>query len=360
MKKMKPEVKVVSCQQYSLCKVEASIDGIIKDLFKKAKFSRGERVLIKPNILRKASPELGITTHPLILECIVRSLLAEGLELTIADSPGSIKSDNFNEFLDICEETGVMDIIRRYPSVQLVFVNEGIRKGRFVLYKDLREYDKIVNVAKLKTHILTYFSGAVKNIFGLVPGRHKLDYHARYPNRIDFSKFIADLYNYVNPSYNIIDGIIGMEGNGPSRGNPKYAGLLLGSTNGFAIDAVAMRLVGLDTSKCLYLKGKREADIELKEPYIVRFKEPDTVAEGMNLQYYLENIERFNNMPRPEIIEQHCIGCADCIEVCPESAIDVVGNKAKIDYLKCVKCYCCHELTGCEAIGLQEIKTGTK
>ncbi|MDO8570967.1 MAG: DUF362 domain-containing protein [Candidatus Daviesbacteria bacterium] len=353
MNKIIAEVKVASCQQYEKQEVEKSMTNIIKDLFQKSKFEKGDRILIKPNILRKASLQSGTTTHPVILECVIEALLGSGLEVTIADSPGGSKSNTLTEFLEICEATGIVDITKKYPSVKLAFINAGIREGKFIIYRNLRDYDKILNIAKLKTHILTYFSGAVKNIFGLVPGKHKLDYHAKFPQRRAFSKFIMELFDHITPTYNILDGIIGMEGDGPSKGSSKYAGVLLGSNNGFAVDEVAMGLTGLNSLKCLYMKDNLEIKLEGDLPSKTKFKEPITAMRGVNLCYYLENIERFNNLPIPLIKENYCVGCGTCMKICPESAIQIIKNVPRIDYDKCIKCYCCYELSGCKAIELR-------
>jgi uncharacterized protein (DUF362 family) len=84
-----------------------------------------------------------------------------------------------------------------------------------------------VDVAKLKTHAMTGLSGAVKNMFGAIPGLLKPEMHCRFPQKEDFSAMLVDLCEAVRPSVCFVDAIVGMEGNGPSGGTPRFVGRLL-------------------------------------------------------------------------------------------------------------------------------------
>ena len=107
--------------------------------------------------------------------------------------------------------------------------------------KPLIDADIVINLPKLKTHTMMTFTGAVKNMFGAIAGTAKADMHLRMADYIKFADCLIDIFLSVKPTLNIMDAIDGMEGYGPNNGNPRHIGVLMASTDGFSLDAAALR-----------------------------------------------------------------------------------------------------------------------
>ncbi len=351
---MKTKVIVSKCRDYSQIEVERAMKLILVDLFSCIDIKLNSKILLKPNLLKKSKPEAGIITHPAILESLIKALQKFDAKITIADSSGTNLSNTDEEFLDICKESGILDLQKKYPSIKIEAITKGIRKGKFIIFDKLENFDVVINIGKLKTHTLTYYSGAIKNMYGIIPGKYKLDYHARFNNPQDFVTFIAELYAIAKPDYNIIDAVISMEGNGPAKGKIRNTQFILGSVDGFCADYVAIKTVRLDVNKCLYLSNDFNIKQIGKVTVSPQFEEPNTILEDDNLRHFVKNKNRFIEMSYPYIIEHKCIMCKKCISICPQKAIIIINKKIKINYKKCIKCHCCNELIECNALKLSE------
>ena len=107
------------------------------------------------------------------------------------------------------------------------------------------DVDKIINVPKLKTHGMTVYSGAVKNMFGIIPGSYKGEYHLRFEDVDDFADLLVDLCLFAKPVLTVMDAVVGMEGYGPTNGRPRTVGLIISSPDPYALDVVAAEVIGL-------------------------------------------------------------------------------------------------------------------
>ena len=105
--------------------------------------------------------------------------------------------------------------------------------------------DAIIDVCKLKTHGMMGMSCAVKNLFGVIPGTLKPEYHFRYPNPDDFAAMLVDLADFVRPRLSICDAVVAMEGNGPTAGTPRNVGAVLAAQSPHALDLAAAHIIGL-------------------------------------------------------------------------------------------------------------------
>jgi uncharacterized protein (DUF362 family) len=141
----------------------------------------------------------------------------------------------------VCETTGA-----KWVNFMIHPVEKKLRKGNIRIAAVVDQVDLIISLPKFKNHELVYFTGAIKNTLGLVPGFTKAKQHALHQNRNRFGEFLVDLNEAVTPDYFLMDGIMGMEGPGPGGGFPIAIGLLLGSTNPLAIDITASRIAGYD------------------------------------------------------------------------------------------------------------------
>jgi uncharacterized protein (DUF362 family)/Pyruvate/2-oxoacid:ferredoxin oxidoreductase delta subunit len=235
----------------------------------------------------------------------------------------------------------------------------------FDLINPVVNADVVISVAKMKTHSLAYFTGAVKNMFGTIAGLNKAAYHANLPKVEDFSAMIVDLCNATAPSFSIIDGVIGMEGDGPSGGKPRYGGVIIGSPSPYAADVAAMRYCGLDeknspihrrASELGLVTSEQEniGDIlePIEKPFVPAMQDKIMWKTVARIPKFVSRLFEKHFRPYP-IISDRCVGCGICAESCPGKALEIVNKKAVLTKGKCIKCYCCHELCRIKAIDMR-------
>lgn len=344
------------------------LDGMLADNGIEKSTLSGKTVVLKPNLVAKRAPDAGITTHPSFVAACGRYFTALGARTVIADSPGGIY--NLPAMEGIYTETGMRaaaDASGAELNKDMSF--ESVRREElsvhsFHLLTPLVKADLVVNLCRLKTHALCEISAAVKNLFGSIPGLQKAEQHARFPARLDFADMLCDLCLINAPQLNITDGVVGMEGNGPTGGTLKKVGVVLASANPFASDLAAAYIMGyapdeVGTVVCAVKRGLcpktvEELDIDGEAPdrFKSRFRHPDAGAGGLlkqlptifggGLQHLLE--------PRPTVDKRKCIGCGACMRSCPVHTITLTDCKAHIDPKKCIKCYCCQEFCPAGAI----------
>ena len=223
---MNNKISVRKCDNYDLHEVY----DLIAEIYSATggPDPKGKRVLVKPNILLDADPSKCITTHPVVVEAMVRFLQTKGATVTVGDSP-SIHLQNFSPeksgIRAVCERTGA-----EWADFRAETVEKKMNRARIKVAAAFDKADIVISMPKFKNHELVYFTGAIKNTLGFVPGFIKGKQHALYQNRNSFGEFLVDLNEAILPHYFFMDAIMGMEGPGPAQGMPKKVGLLIGST----------------------------------------------------------------------------------------------------------------------------------
>lgn len=360
------KVYLEKCESYDYKKIEEIVFNGMKAMDKlEARITPGCRVLVKPNLLKGNKPEDGVTTHPFVVEAAVKYLMGKGCKVVIADSPGG----PFNEMnlKGIYRVSGLKEVAERTGcELNNDFESEMVenfgakRLLRMDVIKVATEVDFIVNVAKLKTHCMMTYTGAVKNLFGLIPGMRKADYHLKMKSSENFAEHLVDICEYGKPVISIIDGIIGMEGNGPSAGELRESGVLIIADNPYSADVCACKIIGFDealvpticVAKERKLTGSRDDEIEYlcKNPSDINikpFKLPDTASVtfiGGKVPKFVERFILDSARPKPVVDKGTCIKCGICAEVCPAKVIDMSNGLPEIDLDSCIRCFCCHEL----------------
>lgn len=341
-------------------------------------FSREETILIKPNMLGRAAPEQAVTTHPAVFQAAARLLIEKGFaHLSYGDSPGptSPSPQRVAEGCGIAAIAGEMGIpLADFLHGRLVPCPEGRITQSLLVANGVLVAGAILNIAKMKTHALQRLTGAVKNLYGCIPGQAKTVGHARYPDAIRFARMLADLNKLLKPRLHIMDGIVAMEGNGPSSGTPVDMGVLLFSGDPVALDSVFCRLVNLSPAMVATNVAGEQAGLGTWHEDQIKVVTPEgvkTVREAcekygkpsfqvdrgsgsrglaFHLLGFLPGLRE-----RPVADPEKCIRCGACVESCPVDgkalALDRTKDKApRYDYRKCIRCYCCQEACTSSAI----------
>lgn len=342
----------------------------------------GQRVLLKVNLLMKKRPEEAVTTHPSVVEAVVRLVQEAGGIAIIGDSPGGPytvsalqKIYTKSGLREVAERTGAIlnedvgQTTLQYPEAKLA---KSLTVTNCVLNADV-----IIPISKLKTHGMMTFTGAVKILFGVIPGLLKAEYHLKMFKIPDFADLMVDIATWVKPTLSIMDGIVGMEGDGPSAGKPRTVNALIISTDPFALDVVATDLIGLKPEKVPTLMAARArgltsrlSEIELKGDArslwrIQKFEIPKTVSTNfLDMVPLPRSVKQFVlNRVRPYPIFEHatCVGCQDCVNNCPPKVLIMnEDNKPIVDLEACIRCFCCHELCPHKAVTLFKPWIGRK
>lgn len=359
------KVSIVRCENYDKDKVEAalfkSVDllGGIENFIKK-----GNTVLIKPNLLSARLPEEAVCTHPELVRAAIRLVKRAEARPIIGDSPGTFFGPE--EINGVYEKTG-MKRIAEEEGVELVKFDKSRIINGYPIAECALNASFILSLPKLKTHAFTVMTGAVKNTFGLIPGLFKVQCHKNKPKPKSFVKIIVDVYEITRPGLSIMDGIVAMEGEGPSAGNPKCLGLLLASADGVSMDAVMSRIVGVPPYKDLIVNEARRRDIgeadigkieilglDIEAVKADKFKLPQTTSAISALpDFLMDMVSRVLNF-KPFIDKGLCKKCGICKDSCPVEAISIDETKSHIDDKICIRCFCCYEVCPYKAIFIKK------
>ncbi|OVE74435.1 hypothetical protein BVX94_00245, partial [bacterium B17] len=324
----------------------------------------GIRVFIKPNLLTDRTPAEAVTTHPEVVRAIIRVVKDAGATPLVGDSPSSA-----TKISRVWEKTGMQSLCEE-ENVELINLEKaGSKKFEkngmsFSISQPILDADLIINAPKLKSHVLTILTAAIKNMYGCIPGYQKAILHKDFPSPSEFGKLMSEVFNTVPPAINIIDAITGMEGDGPAAGKPRDLGFLAASDDALALDLTLCQILNIDTRAVPYLKlmMKKEAgntsniDIvgaKIEDVSPTNFIVPSTMR-GRLIPGWLVKILGPYLWIRPEI-QNECTGCRRCIEACPVTALSLGDqNKAVLARNLCIECCCCHETCPQNAISMQQ------
>ncbi len=343
--------------------------------------SPGERLALKANLLLAATPDAAATTHPEIVKAAAVAAVECGARPVIVDSPGSGYRYDRKRLEKTYLRTGMKQAAEESGAElnfdcthRVVSFPKGRMIKRFEIITPIRTADVVFNLCKLKTHMFTYMTGAVKNCFGVIPGLLKPGYHAKLRDTGRFASMLLDLTELVDARLHVMDAVYAMEGEGPQSGSPRRAGFILASANPVALDAVAGEIIGLDAklNPVLVEAGNRNIgpcrleDVDLiglsaDELRVPGFKRPSTYHQGrglgrLNLFHRLVSPYFKDAMSvRPFIDTEKCRACGSCVRACPAGAIALnAERRAVIDDDKCIRCYCCHEMCEEKAVELRK------
>ena len=263
-KQMEPMIKsgtsavvVMKAASYSVDLVSKILDGIrISNLDVK-----GKKVLLKPNLV-EFDHNTAINTDVAVVAAAYEAFRSLGAQVVIAEGPGHRR-----DTIGIAEQAGYRQGLENFDSVfvdlnrdDVTAVQNFAHHKQIYLPNTALAADLIVSVAKMKTHHWAGATLSMKNFFGLVPGSvYGWPKNFLHFTGIDMS--IIELNRIFPKTFAIVDGIIGMEGNGPIQGTPKHAGVMVMGTDNMAVDATCCRIMGIDPTKVAYLAGAQHLGI---------------------------------------------------------------------------------------------------
>ena len=329
----------------------------------------GDKVILKVNLVAGHRPERRVTTDPSVVRAVAKIVLKAGGHPVIADSPGI---DNFSK---AAEKAGFTDVARELniPCVELnnpvpLPTVKGASFQRIEVARSILEADAIINLPKMKTHGQMFLTLGVKNMFGCIVAQRKAEWHYKVGLRRElFASLLLDLWNATRPALTILDGVVGMDGLGPTSGNPYAYGLIAGAEDALTMDFWLCRMMGMkleDFPLWQAAKTRNLMQCHLNETDLAGDFLPAHVFKNVQIPKlsslgflprfpFSQNLEQAMTS-RPTHRPDRCIGCGKCVAVCKAEAITLQNTKLAFDYKKCIRCYCCHEMCPVDAIGFKD------
>ena len=342
------------CDSYNKEYLKEAIEKILAPLAGELGSFNNKSIMIKPNLLAYRKDEDPACVHPNLIVAIVEYLLSCGAkQVAIIENPAVKTAPAVLADMKIATRLKELNVqMANCNNYQISKLPEICSFHQLELAQEYKDFDIVINLAKLKTHGMMTLTMGVKNLFGLVRGSERLGWHLAVGK--DYEKFadmLLDIYLTVKPHITIIDAIIAMEGNGPGSGTPTKLGFLAAGNDAIALDdAIAKKLNIKDIPQL-----KRAYARNLVSDYIdngdvlenISLKLPDPprkeLAWGVYFPPKLRNFLRQHLISKPVVVKKDCVGCGVCVAMCPPATLKIIKGKPKFDLTTCIRCYCCQE-----------------
>lgn len=373
---MQDKAALIRCESYDQQEVDRAVAQAFALLGGLEQWIKpGMTVAIKANLLMKKKPEAFTTTHPAVIEAVAKQVRALGASAVIGDSPGGpftpalVHGVYWACGMERAAENAGAVLNEDFEQVT-VYEENSVVLRQMQLCRYLTQADAVIDCAKLKTHGLTQYTGAVKNLYGCVPGTVKVEYHFRMPALKDFSQMLVDLCEHIRPVVSLIDAVEAMEGDGPSGGTMRRMNCLIASPSAYAADVVGARLMGLrPESICTIQRAAERGLVDPEQVSVLGERIEDYIAEDYQVpviqgektlprmapKCVMELLEKWMK-PKPVFLHKKCVGCGDCFRSCPPKAIAMKEGRPQADLDVCIRCFCCQELCPVQAIRIKRNK----
>lgn len=368
-------ISILKCENYDYENMLTVVQKTFNNLGGIEKYiKKGEKVLLKVNLVMKKSPEEAATTHPALVYALAKTLVDYGADVTIGDSPGGPFSETLLK--GMYKHTGMEDAAEKsgaklnFDTSSAVVENpDGIALKKLTVATMVLNADKVISVCKLKSHSMTRYTGAAKNMFGTIPGTTKAEYHFNCQDVESFSVCLADICLFSSPVLSFMDAVEAMEGNGPTAGTPRHVSAVLAGENPFELDLCGAKIINTppmeipllkhaierrlcpDSAESLDISGDNINDFIVKD-----FKVPQNKSMyflGQNPPEFLLKFVKKHINPRPVFDHSICVGCGDCADNCPAKVIAMENRKPHlVSTEKCIRCFCCQELCPRKAVSV--------
>lgn len=353
---MKYRVYSFKCKEYVYDKLYEIVKCLLgQDGIFYSYVPQGTTVLVKPNLLSPLPPESNVVTHYLLIKAIVDVLHENGCKIMVGDSPGGYFSKRINDLWVATSMNRAVHSQEELVAFERNPIQVAAPYGKlcktFILSQYFVMADVVINVPKLKTHTFTTLSGGIKNLFGMIPGQQKNRFHRRFPGVEEFAEMLVDLSTLICPEITILDGVWGLEGNGPGvGGTPKNFGMILASENVLALDIAVAKFLYLQPESLPIIRAaltRKAFDVAKSStvvtsgdvmPQKVILPEPEVENEAFE-----EALHKINKRI-PIVDKEKCILCMFCVKNCPMNAITCTDGRINFLYKKCISCGCCSEM----------------
>jgi uncharacterized protein (DUF362 family)/Pyruvate/2-oxoacid:ferredoxin oxidoreductase delta subunit len=361
-------VIVAACPSYAAADVCSALREAMDALGGIASWVKpGQTVLLKPNLFTAHPPEHVVTTHPEVVRQVILLCAQAGAgKIWVGDSPVGTQ-DEKRLWSMTGMETAVKDTPAELKSWRVQQKTLACGEDQLAVPEWYSQVDVVISLPKLKAHCLTTLSCGLKNMYGMVSGPAKLQFHIKYPSPLTMSTFLVDVFSVLKPHLTIADGVMAMEGNGPAHGHPRPVGILLASRDTVALDAVGCRALRIAPSTVPMIRIAAEKGLGVMEAAQI-----DAVGSGLArlqaaymkpslsrlLRYIPEPLFKLSVLfwqMRPKILTRECIVCGKCVANCPKKTI-IMNEKTgypRVVQKQCIACFCCMESCPKGAIVLQ-------
>lgn len=339
--------------------LRARLDPPLPDLVRP-----GMRVFVKVNLgcggLRR--PEERYSSHPLMVEAVIRALQECGAEVRFGDDVSRVRRPE-----TLWSSTGMVEVARHTGAALVDLLLEGGREvPTHLLYprthfiaNAILDADLVVNLANCRSLTPVVMSGAVKNMFGCVVGPERRSrMHAIFPERRRLARVLVDVHRVIRPAVSILDMTSVIEGQaaGPRI---RQVGLILASTDAVALDTVAARVIGYEAETIWTTVRGQAVGLGTADPGQIHLRgltweelprlrlrlpaNPRVVRESAYRK--ARRILRHTVFrARPKVDPAACSGCGDCIPRCPTQAMELTGSTAVLHSDRCANCGACVEV----------------
>lgn len=354
----------IECPAYESASVRQALTEAIERIGGLDWVKPGMRIGVKLNLCSARKPEHAATTHPVMAAELAKLLVERGAEVVLGDSPGEpftpamLKLVYNTTGVRLCEKAGGK--LNDDFSHHTVSFAEGKSVKQFEYCTWLSNCDAVISFSKLKSHGLMGMTAAVKNLYGVIPGTMKSEYHFMHQDPNDFADMLVDLNEYVKPVLCLCDAVEIMEGNGPTQGTPRHLGLLIAGKDPYELDRLCAAILGISEDEIPYMTAAKRRGLLSAEGSADYASEAekyglhDYVRSGATVGWFspTDNDKLgkkilkkglyilMRSKPNPD---ESCTGCGHCARGCPAKAIEIVKGRARIDRRKCVRCFCCQE-----------------
>jgi uncharacterized protein (DUF362 family)/Pyruvate/2-oxoacid:ferredoxin oxidoreductase delta subunit len=358
---MNSPVSLSLCRDYEDDRVADAVSKCLEGIGSlESLFPQGRKVLVKPNLLSPRPPEEGVTTHPSIVRAVINLAREKGCVVSIGDSHGGYERKTG----EVWEKTGMKKVSEDTGAPLVNFEAAGavlrrIKGKDYAISKVVLESDLIINLPRMKTHIVTTLTNGVKNMFGCVPGFRKATYHRDLHSVSGMSNMLVDVCQITAPHLTLMDAVVSMDGNGPAGGRLRDTGFIAASRSPYALDVGVANLISVGEKRIptVSVAGERGlgprgfTDLQFvgDDPGACRVKD-FKLPIGGELPPLLSAVVGRAMWVRPRVDPSKCTACEDCVKNCPVSAIEMHGGLPRIDLKRCISCFCCQEMCRSDAL----------
>ena len=343
------KVSAVGCESYDLDVVCGAMGAVLDQLG--YVLPRGQTVLIKPNVMSQNRPQQHTVTHYSVVAALCQLLADNGCRVQIGDSEAFFERGMTRKAFRV---TRLEQVAARYGACLVPFEEQPLVEvatglawlPHLYLPRALLDADVVINAPKLKSHSGMRLSGALKNMFGCVPGGHKQRIHVLSANAFELSDAFLTIHRLVRPALAVMDAVVGLDGGPAAIGRPVQVGRLLAATNAAALDVVACRIIGYEPSEVATLERAQASgmigdfnDVEVLgtiEPHHFKRLVRGPIARSKDSDGFFVTATSVDLK-----VTAACSRCRACIGACPVAAITDSGRRVAIDRQLCLNCYHC-------------------